>query len=249
MIGRIAVVATLALSAAFIALLPAPTLADEATVRRVVESKLNGVKVASITKLPNADLYEVAFETPGGWQLVYTDANANYLIFGRDLGVLDTKADRDLAEERLAKLNAVPFANLPLDQSFKIVRGKGTRRFAYFSDPNCPYCKRLDQELVKLDDVTIHVFLYPILSPDSVAKAKSVWCSKDRAKTWVDMMVKGIRPTADGSCATPVDKNLALGQQLRVNGTPTMFFENGQRVSGAIPGEQLEQILAAAKTK
>lgn len=249
MIPRAVAVAALALGAVLTALPTASALADEARIRRVVESKLNGIKVGSITKLPNADLYEVAFETRSGWQLVYTDASANYIVFGQELGVLDTRTDRDLAEDRLTKLNMVPFAQLPFDQSFKIVRGKGTRQMAYFGDPNCTYCKQLDQHITKLDDVTVHLFLYPVLGPNSVEKSKAVWCSPDRAKAWLDMMLRNITPTAKGDCPTPVEKNVALGQRLRVNGTPTLFLENGERVSGYRPAEQLTKLLDQARAK
>ncbi|MCZ7566680.1 MAG: DsbC family protein [Burkholderiales bacterium] len=241
--------AALALAAALTALPPADALADQAKIRRVVESKLNGAKVGPITKLPNADLYEVAFETRGGWQLVYTDRDANYIVFGQELGLLDTRSDRDLAEERINKLTMVPFADLPFDQAFKIVRGKGTRQMAYFGDPNCRYCKELDQHIAKLDDVTVHLFLYPVLGPNSVEKSRAVWCSQDRAKAWMDMMLRNVMPTANGDCATPVEKNVALGQRLRINGTPTMFFENGQRVSGYRPAEQLTKLLDQTKSK
>lgn len=249
MIRKVAAAATLALGAALTAVSPATALADEATIRRVVESKLNGIKISSIRKLPNADLYEVAFETRSGWQLVFTDGRANYIVFGNELGLLDTKTGRDLAEDRLTKLNMVPFAQLPFDQAFKIVRGKGTRQMAYFGDPNCRYCRELDQHIAKLDDVTVHLFLYPVLGPSSVEKSKSVWCSSDRAKAWLDMMLRNVTPTANGDCATPVDKNVALGQQLRINGTPTMFFENGERVSGYRPADQLTILLDQAKAK
>jgi thiol:disulfide interchange protein DsbC len=245
----IAVVAATVLGAALAVAPFATAHADEATIRRVVESKLNGGKVGSIRKLANADLYEVAFETRSGWQLVYTDARANYIVFGNELGLLDTKTDRDLAEDRLTKLNMVPFADLPFDQSFKIVRGKGTRQMAYFGDPNCTYCKELDRHIAKLDDVTVHLFLYPILSPSSVEKSKSVWCSADRAKAWLDMMLNNVMPTAKADCATPVEKNVALGQRMRINGTPTMFFENGNRVSGYRPADQLTKLLDQAKAK
>jgi len=249
MIRRILILAALASGAVLAALPAAEALADEAKIRRVVESKLNGVKVGTITKLPNANLYEVAFETRGGWQLVYTDRDANYIVFGQELGLLDTQTDRDLAEERLNKLTMVPFADLPFEQAFKIVRGKGTRQMAYFGDPNCRYCKELDQHISRLDDVTVHLFLYPVLGPSSVEKSKAVWCSPDRAKAWLDMMLRNVVPAAKGDCATPVEKNVALGQRLRINGTPTMFFENGQRVSGYRPAEQLTLLLDQAKAK
>jgi len=95
------------------------------------------------------------------------------------------------------------------------------------------------------------VFLYPVLGPDSIEKSKSIWCSKDRAKAWDDQLVNGIAPTAPGGCDTPIDKILAFGKQKNINGTPTMFFADGQRVPGAIPLDQIEQrlVMAAKQSK
>ena len=95
--------------------------------------------------------------------------------------------------------------------------------------------------------MTIYVFLYPVLGQDSVDKAKSIWCSKNRAKVWDDQLVNGIAPTGPGTCDTPIDKILAFGRSKNISGTPTMFFVDGSRVPGAIPQEQIEQKLASAK--
>ena len=147
----------------------------------------------------------------------------------------------------MSKLTAIKFEDLPLNLAFKKVKGKGTRKFAYFGDPNCGYCKKFEQDLTKLNDVTIYVFLYPVLGPDSVEKAKSIWCSKDRAKAWDDQLVRGIAPTAPATCDTSnIDKTLAFGRDKKISGTPTIFFADGQRVTGMKPVEVMEQLLAAA---
>lgn len=215
----------------------------EQRIREVVE-KISGQKVDSINKAPFLGLYEVMV----AGDLLYTDEKATFLIAG-DVYDLRGAQPRNLKEERLSKLNAIKFAELPLDQSFKIVRGNGKRQLAYFSDPNCSYCKRLDKDLMGAQDVTVHVFLYPILSADSSAKAKAVWCSPDRAKAWIDMMVNGVEPKASPTCDTPIDKNLALGQKYRITGTPTLVFENGQRVPGAMPVDKINGLLADAAKK
>ncbi|MCU0804737.1 MAG: DsbC family protein [Burkholderiales bacterium] len=220
----------------------APT-ATEARIAEAVE-KLVGRKVESVTKAPFLGLYEVYM----GGDILYTDEKVNYLLVG---DVYDAKSaqPRNLKEERLAKLNAVKFADLPLDQAFKIVKGSGKRQLAYFSDPNCPYCKRIEKEFASLNDVTVHVFMYPILSADSAAKSKAVWCAPDRAKAWNDLMMNGVEPKAGATCDTPIEKNLALGQKYRITGTPTLIFENGTRLPGAAPADKINQLLADASKK
>ncbi len=214
--------------------------ASEATLKAALHKKYPDIAVESVIKTPLAGIYEVY----ANGQLLYADEKAAYLFTNASL--IDTDKKVNLTEERMNRLTAIRFDQLPLDLAFKKVKGKGTRQFAYFGDPNCAYCKRFEQDLTKINDVTVYVFLYPVLGPDSMTKAKSIWCSKDRAKAWDDQLVNGIAPTAPGSCNTPIDKILAFGKQKNVNGTPTLFFADGQRVPGAIPLDQIEKHLAAA---
>jgi len=125
------------------------------------------------------------------------------------------------------------------------VRGDGRRVLATFEDPNCGYCKRLARELLTLDNVTVYVFLYPILSEDSVRKSKQIWCAPDRAKAWNDWMVDGKTPTGRDDCdTTAVTRNREYGRRLNISGTPTIFFGDGERVPGAIPLARIEQKLS-----
>ena len=194
-----------------------------------------------MTKTPLAGIYEVY----ASGQLLYTDEKVDYLFVNGSM--IDIEKKTNLTEERLSVLTAIKFDQLPLDLAFKKVKGKGTRKLAYFGDPNCGYCKKFEQDLAKIDDVTVYVFLYPVLGPDSMEKSKSIWCSKDRVKAWNDQLVNGVAPSAPGTCATPIDKILAFGKQKNISGTPTLFFSDGQRVPGAIPADVIEQHLAAAK--
>ena len=141
---------------------------------------------------------------------------------------------KNLTEERLQKLTAIKFDDLPLAQAVKVVRGNGRRQLAVFEDPNCGFCKRFEQDLAKLDDVTVYVFLYPILSQNSVDKSKAVWCAPDRAKAWNDMMLSNNTPTLARNCDNPVEKNLELGRKMRIDGTPTTFLPSGERIVGAL---------------
>jgi thiol:disulfide interchange protein DsbC len=216
--------------------------ADEAAIRKAAEALLaDGAKIEAISKAGFLGLYEVRLSTPEGARILYADENGTYFFIG---SVIDGKTQSDVTEARLRKLNAIRFEDLPLAQAFKIVRGKGTRHLAYFSDPRCPYCRKFDQELTQVDDVTVHVFLIPIIAPDSAAISKAVWCSPDRTKAWLDLMLKGVPPTAKASCDTPIEKNLALSRKYGINGTPTLIFADGQRVSGWMPADKLSKMLA-----
>jgi thiol:disulfide interchange protein DsbC len=183
--------------------------------------------------------------TPRGVQVVYTDTNARHIIIGR---IYDTQTERDITAERLRKLNAVKFDALPLDQAVKIQRGNGRRVFAMFSDPHCPYCRQFEQTLQKMNDITLYVFMFPVIRPDLADHSKAVWCSADRAKAWIDLALNDKVPVAKPSCANPVEKNMALGQRLGVSATPTLIFANGERVSGMLQlGDLNEQLEKTAK--
>ncbi len=224
-----------------IAALALTAYADEAAVRKAVETKFGG-KVESVTKAGYLGLYEVFVDG----HLLYTDEKLTTFIAGN---LIDAKTMKNVTEERMNKLTAVKFSDLPLDRAIKQVRGDGKRVMATFEDPNCGYCKRLAKDLLKVDNVTIYTFLLPVLSEDSFKKSKQIWCASDRAKTWNDWMVDGKAPAGKEDCdVTAVTKNMEYGQKLRINGTPTIFFANGERVPGAIPLALIEEKLNG-KTK
>ena len=228
--------AATALAAAFGA------LAQEATIRKNLGERIpNLPKIDEITKSPMPGLYEVRI---GGTDIVYTDAEGNFLIQGN---LIDTKQRRNLTEERIEKLTAIDFGALPVKDAFTIVRGDGKRKLAVFEDPNCGYCKRFEADLQKVNNVTIHMFLLPILGKDSMEKSKNIWCAKDRAKAWTDWMLRDIMPPAATCDTSALTRNVELSKKFKITGTPTLVFADGSRVPGAISAAQLEKLLADAK--
>jgi thiol:disulfide interchange protein DsbC len=225
-------------------LVPPAARAQDATeqVKADFKKKFPDVAVENVRKVPYGNLYEITAQG----EVLYTDEKTSFLFLG---SIVDTKTKENVTEVRTRQINAVKFDALPLDSAIKITRGNGSRRVAIFEDPNCGYCKRFEQDLLAISDITVYVFLYPILSPDSTTKSKAVWCSADRGQAWLDLMLKGKQPVpADAKCdAAPVDKNLAFGRSKRVNGTPTIFFEDGDRVGGAMTREAFDKKLASAK--
>lgn len=222
-------------------------LANEAEIQKAVEAKL-GIKVESVTKAGYLGLYEVYADG----HIFYTDEKLTAMLVGGDLiraqqaiNLVDLKNSRNITDERMRKLTAIKFADLPLDQAIKQVKGDGKRVLASFEDPNCGYCKRLARDLQKLDNVTIYTFLYPILSEDSLKKSRQIWCSADRAKVWNDWIIDGKNPGGRDNCdTTAITRNQEYGRRLNITGTPTVIFADGERVPGAVPLKVLEQKLA-----
>jgi thiol:disulfide interchange protein DsbC len=190
--------------------------------------------VNQVNKSPIPGLYEVVT----GDHIFYTDKYAQYLIDGQ---MFDLKARRNLTEARSRVLFAVDFGKLPLELAIKKVKGDGSRKMAYFTDPNCGYCKKLEQELKNVDNVTLYLFLYPIFE-GSAEKVQAIWCSSDKVKAWDELMLNGVQP-APGKCDAPSGQILALGKQLKVNGTPALIFANGIVNPGYMPADALNKAL------
>jgi len=227
---------------ALLAALSLSAFAQEAAIRKNLAERLPKLPaIDEITKTPMPGLYEVRINHS---DIFYTDEKGDFLIQG---SLIDTKAQQDLTEQRVEKLTAIAFKDLPLKDAFTIVRGNGKRKMAVFEDPNCGYCKRFERDLVKIDNVTVHVFLYPILSADSGEKSRNIWCAKDKGKAFLDWMVKDMTPP-DAKCdAAAVARNFEFGKKARITGTPTIIFADGSRVPGAIGADRVEKLLAEAK--
>lgn len=221
------------------ALVSMPVLANEKLIRSSLEKQFPGAKVQSVVKTPYAGLYEVFMEG----QLFYTDANARYLVVGK---IIDAKTRVNLTEQRSEDLLRVSFASLPFDNALKVVRGNGSRKLAVFSDPDCPFCRQYEEDLARLDNVTIYTFIFPIegLHPGAVEKSRKIWCAPNRVEAWDQWMRKGVLPQNAGNCDNPIARIVQLGGRLGINGTPTTIFADGRRVAGRIPAPQLEQRLA-----
>lgn len=221
----------------------AQTKGADGAVEEQIKARLQevfGNRPDAVARTPYG-LYEVVI----GTNIYYTDQGASYLIEGR---LIDTKTREDVTQARRDELLKVDYAKLPLDQAIRLKVGKGTRQFVTFEDPNCPYCRKLHNDLKDLGDYTVYVFLYPILSPTSFDNARSIWCSKDRAAAWNAVMLDGkTLPAAPADCKHPLQQNLQLGQRLGVNGTPTLIFRDGSRMPGASSAAEIEKKLVSVK--
>lgn len=173
-----------------------------------------------------------------GANIAYVDESGRYFLFGH---LYDMQAQRDVTAEHKGTLARIDFASLPLEDAIKEVRGNGARVLAIFSDPDCPYCKRLEADLRELSDVTLYTFLMPLaaLHPAARDKAVAVWCAKDRVKAWHDTMWQD-QTLFHTDCPHPVERNIALGERLGIAGTPTLIAADGRVLPGAANKAQVE---------
>jgi thiol:disulfide interchange protein DsbC len=216
--------------------------AQEAVIRKNITERFPKLpRIDEVTKAPMAGLYEIRV----GTEVFYTDEQGNYLLDGQ---LIDTKSGINLTEARIEKLTAIDFATLPLRDAIVWKQGSGARKVAVFADPNCGYCKKLEQDLQQVKDVTTYTFLVSMLGEDSVTKSRNIWCAKDKVQVWRNWMLENTPPPRSmGKCdASALERNAALQRKHRINGTPAMIFENDKRVPGAVPLAQIEKLLAAA---
>jgi len=222
----------------------AGTKDDIASIQSKLDSKTPPVKVKSIKATPIHGLYEIF----NGSSIIYTDRSFSHVILGGS--IIETTNNKNLTEESIKLLTAIKFADLPLQNAIEIKKGSGAYKFAVFSDPDCPYCKALESNLDKsgVTDYTAYIFLYPLkdLHPDASAKSESIWCAKDKADAWTNLMVKKIEP-AKANCDNPIKAIEALVESLGVSGTPTIYLSNGQQSQN--PQELIFAIKANNKTK
>jgi len=213
--------------------------AQEAAIRKTLKDRIPDLpKIVSISKTPINGLYEVLLEDN---EIYYADASGNYLVQG---SLIDTRTKRNLTEERSEKLNAIAFNTLPIKDAITIVRGNGQRKLAVFEDPNCGYCKRFERDLLKVDNITVYLFLYPILGADSLDKSRNIWCAKDPAKTWLDHMTRDTALPVATCDSSALARIMEFGRKHKITGTPTLLAQDGKRVPGAIPVAQIEQLIS-----
>lgn len=219
--------------------------ADSRTLEQNFKQNYPDIPITSVTPSPLSGIYEVYVSG----KIIYTDENAKYLFFGN---LLDVKNQKNLTEDRISELSKIDVKQLPLKQAIKHIKGKGERTLYVFTDPDCPYCQKLEQYMTSIDNVTVYIFLFPLkkLHPQAETAANKIWCAKNQYEAWEDYMLHRKLAQNSGTCETPVQKNITLGQNLEISGTPTIFLENGTRVAG-LPqnAQQIEQLLLEAQTK
>jgi len=235
------------LAGALCLVLPLLAAADEASVRKLVELQHKGAKIESIVKTPYGGLYEVFMDN----RIFYVDEQVSFMFAGGAL--IDTKTNANVTELSFRKRTALNLKDLPpLSMAIKRVRGNGKRTLMVFTDPMCPFCKGLEKELEKVNNVSIYVFMYPIESkfPGTTVLSNSMWCSSDRAKAWDDWMLRNVTPTASSkACKKPVAELEKIGGRLGITVTPTLIFADGAPIAGAIRAQDIDRYLDQTPAK
>lgn len=184
-------------------------------------------QVDEIRKTPIPGLFEVR----SGRNIYYSDAKGDYFLFGAD--IVDTNAMKSLTRERKEEINRIDWNQLPLDKAIISGDNDAKLKLAIFTDPDCPYCRKLEKELKLLEGVKVYTFLLPLeqLHPNARAKSAAIWCSKNQHKMLQKVMLEKFIPEA-ATCNTPIDAIQVLAQKLNINGTPALIAGDGRIASG-----------------
>ena len=220
-----------------------PTPTGNGSVEKDIATKLRALYPSTQISGVHATGLDGIYEVVMGKTIGYTNSEGRYFMFGH---IFDMATQQDLTQQRIDALNVVSFSQLPLKDAIKTVRGKGQRAIAIFLDPDCPYCKKLEHELPKLDNVTIYTFLMPLdgLHPEASKEAKAIWCSTNKSQALENYMLYDKAPDMNKTCDNPIDRNVQLGQNLNINGTPTLISADGRVLPGMAPADQLEKFIA-----
>lgn len=209
--------------------------------REVLLKRFPSTRVDEVRATPMGGVYEVSM----GKNVAYVDTSGRYFMFGH---LYDMVGQKDLTELRKPQLDRIEFSKLPFDDAIKFVTGTGQRKIAIFSDPDCPYCRKLETEVAKLTDATVYVFSapYPSLHPEALDRSVNIWCSPDRAAAWRTYMTGGLLPNTP-KCGNPIERNMSLRDRLGIVGTPTIITSDGQKHAGFASLTELNQWLIAAR--
>lgn len=210
---------------------------------QTLEKRFPTIRINAVQPSPVPGLYQVI----AGDQVVYSDPSGDHVVVGH---MMDTQTRQDLSAQALDVFYTIDFKSLPFDEAIRIVKGNGERKIAMFADPDCPYCRQLEQSMRSMTNVTVYLFLFPLeqVHPHATADSEGIWCSPDRASAWTNWMLDRTPPPKGGSCANdPIQKIQALAASLHIHATPTLFLQNGKRIGGAIPADQLERLMAQAE--
>lgn len=210
----------------------------EVEVKEKLEALLPGIQISRVELSEIGGLYRV--DSNNG-QTIFTNADASYFLTG---DMYSAKAGKvvNLTEARRGQTRAVQIA--AITEGERIIfpaQGETKAKIAVFTDIDCGYCRKLHQEVPRMNELGIEVsyLAYPRagVGSDSYNKFVSAWCSSDKKQAMTD--AKAGKQIASKTCANPVAQQFELGQAMGVTGTPAIVLDDGTLVPGYMPADQL----------
>ena len=217
---------------------------NQSAIEETIRKALPNTQITSIQPAPIEGLVEIM----AGRNILYSDPTGQYLVVG---SIYDMHTATDLTAERKIEASAIDWERLPLETAVKY-RGSGPQKLAVFFDPDCPWCRKLHDQLTSLKDVDIYAIMYPVegLHPNAKHKAATILCSTDPLEA-LGMVMEGkaLPENTDQAClnkaATSISQVEAFARDHNIHGTPTLVAPDGRVRPGFIQAEQLKAWLNA----
>jgi thiol:disulfide interchange protein DsbC len=205
-------------------------------VRKLLENVFPSETVESVSPISMTDFVEVVL----GGELVYVSKDGRYLFQGE---LIDLVAKENLTQTAKAEMRKKEFQKLNKNLliTFGDEKSEEVDSIYVYTDIDCGYCRKLHKEVPALNDagITIHYLAYPRtgLNSESYDKAVSVWCAENRKKALTQAKLG--KEIAARKCVNPVDEHFALGQSMRLAGTPAIYASDGIYLGAYASAEQL----------
>lgn len=207
---------------------------DTARVADAVRRALPGTTISAVRAAPLPGLLEVV----AGRNVFYTDTDGRFLVIG---SLYDLATAQDLTAQRKRELTRIAWKQLPLADAIRF--GSGPRKLAVFLDPDCPWCRKLHAGLHEIDDIEVHVFLFPVeaLHPGVREKSIRILCATD-PRAALDAALQGEAVTGTKNCADAaprIDAITHFAQTHDITGTPTLVAPDGRVHGGYLAPDAL----------
>ena len=190
---------------------------------------------STVSESPMEGVYQVDM----GDRVVYVSKAGNHMLLG---DVFDTDRRVSLAEEIKQEKALAVIEDLPEEQMIVFAPEETKRTITVYTDVDCPYCRKLHQEVPALmaSGVKVRYLWYPRsgAGTPSFAKAISIWCAEDQLAAMDDAKLND--KIVDASCEpNPVTDQFKSGQLVGVRGTPTIVVDDGTIIGGYLPAKNL----------
>jgi thiol:disulfide interchange protein DsbC len=198
----------------------------------LLKNVIPDVAILDIRLSPASGFWEVYLESGGKKGLVYVDFPKKHFFSGPLISIADRK---NLSQERLLELNKVDVSQIPLDDALLLGDPKARIRFTVFTDPECPFCAKLHQEMKKVinenKDIAFYLKMFPLAShPGAYEKSKSIVCEKSLTLLEKAFEKKPVRKRNCGTLA--VDENIKLAPKLGITNLPMVILPDGTLLPG-----------------
>jgi thiol:disulfide interchange protein DsbC len=208
------------------------------TVTDKISKAFPNIKIDGIQKSSISGLYEIRV----GKNVFYSDLSGEHVILGGQ--IIETSTQRNLTRERMRELSLIDWNTLPLEKAIVSGPKNAKLKMAVFTDPQCTFCDRLEQELQQAPDIRVYTFLYPLeMHKDARRICEAIWCSEDRRAAFLKVFLEGGDVHAE-KCETPIDDIIELGHKLGITGTPTIISEDGRMSAGWKTADDLRKWLS-----